>query len=268
MGQGNHELDRNLSRLQARLDVLEQDKIRLGEDLKRRDENVEDLMNMRKHLEQELSEKKCLVTKRENAVKNVSQELLKANEVIRKLQDQNRKENHKIKLGCQIVQEQEKVLTDKELELENTRKQLKEKSELIDSKEESIKDLEVQLEQIRENADEMTKKLKTNETVIQWLNKQLTTAQARDPGLRLGPPPAGINFSATAISTSTPLGSRPPLKEKNNKGLDPKYLEPSPSLANLSRKTTSKPSGLLRRNLSSGGQVQSPPPQSVYFAKT
>lgn len=35
-------------------------------------------------------------------------------------------------------------------------------------------------------------------TVIQWLNKQLTFAQSRDPGLRLGPPP-------DIMATSSPL---------------------------------------------------------------
>ena len=36
------------------------------------------------------------VTKREEAVKNVSRELLKANDVIKKLQEQNRKLNQKV----------------------------------------------------------------------------------------------------------------------------------------------------------------------------
>ena len=40
-------------------------------------------------------------------------------------------------------------------------------------------------------------------SVIQWLNKQLTFAQSRDPGLRLGPPP---EFLAT--STPLPAGSQ------------------------------------------------------------
>jgi hypothetical protein len=37
------------------------------------------------------------VSKREEAVKNVSRELLKANDVIKKLQEQNRKLNQKVK---------------------------------------------------------------------------------------------------------------------------------------------------------------------------
>lgn len=277
LGQGNHELDRNLNRLQAHCQVLETEKVRLAADLKRRDDTIEDLMTMRKNLETEIQEKKTLVTKRETAVKNVSQELIKANEVIRKLQDQNRKENHKIKLGCQIVQEQEKHLADKENELENTRKQLKDKTEESNHKEEELETLKNQLEATKNESDELNKKLKTNENVIQWLNKQLTTAQARDPGLRLGPPPPGIiNFSASGMaSTSTPM----PLKENKKPGLDPKYLQPSPNLAgNHQRPVTSRnkagAGGLLRKNLSSASSpalaaaANNSPPQSVYFAKT
>jgi spindle assembly abnormal protein 6 len=277
LGQGKHELDRNLSRLQARVDILEQEKGRLLDDLTRRDGTIQDILEQRKRLEQEVAEKKLLVTKRETAVKNVSQELIKANEVIRKLQDQNRKENHKIKLGCQIVQEQEKVLTDKENELENTRRQLKEKTEALDACQTDLKDLEKRLDETRTVADDLAKKVKTNETVIQWLNKQLTTAQARDPGLRLGPPPDGIHFTPSAMaSTSTPMSARPPpLKENKNPGLDPKYLQPSPTLANNSRQRNTNLSaggGLIRKNLSSNNSPTTNPPkqhpQSVYFAKT
>ena len=86
LGQGNHELDRNLSRLQSRIDLLEQEKVRLTENLKSRDDKIEDLTESKKNLELELQEKKLLVTKRETTVKKVSQELIKANDIIRKLQ--------------------------------------------------------------------------------------------------------------------------------------------------------------------------------------
>ena len=49
----------------------------MTEDLKRRDAAYDDLVNRRNQLEQELSEKKALVTKRETNVKTVSQELIK-----------------------------------------------------------------------------------------------------------------------------------------------------------------------------------------------
>ena len=160
-------------------------------------------MNIRKLLEQELNEKKLLVTKRENNVKMVSREVVKANDVIHQLQEQNRKENGKTKLGVQIIQEQEKRLQDKETELESTRKQLKEKTEEFNGKMDEVRNLEQHLEEFRNTNDDLSKKLNTNENVIQWLNKQLTTAQARYPDLRLGPPPEGIYFSPRAMASTS-----------------------------------------------------------------
>ena len=54
----------------------------MTEDLKRRDAAYDDLVNRRNQLEQELSEKKALVTKRETNVKTVSQELIKVIDVL------------------------------------------------------------------------------------------------------------------------------------------------------------------------------------------
>lgn len=161
-------------------------------------------------------------------------------------------------------------MTDKEAELESTRKQLKDKTEELAQCQDDLKSLEKRLDELRTDNEDLGKKMRTNETVIQWLNKQLTTAQARDPGLRLGPPPEGINFTASAMaSTSTPLTSRQTtMKENKNPGLDPKYFQPSPTLrpaSNLSGASGKSQGGLLRKNLT---KEANPPPQSVYFAKT
>lgn len=282
LGHGNTELDRHVSKLQARVDVLEQEKARLNQDLQRRDEQMQEVGGQKKSLEQDLAEKKALVAKREVAIKSVSQELLKANDVIKKLQEQNRKENHKIRLGYQIVQEQEKVLGDKDTELESVRRQLKEKGDECNACLEEKHWLENLVETQKKTVEELSKKSKTEEAVIQWLNKQLTTAQARDPGLRLGPPPTGIQFTPSAMaSTSTPVQKENHVQTEHNSpstGLDPKYLQPSPLLATsrnsqqqsrMSRNAAAKGggSGLLRKNFSptTTDQLRA---QSVYFSKT
>ena len=53
---------------------------------------------------------------------------------------------------------------------------------------------------------EAGKRAATQETVVRWLNGQLTTAQARDPGLRIGPPPQGLLQSVAAGVGSAALG--------------------------------------------------------------
>ena len=49
------------------------------------------------------------MARRENAVRNVSKELVKANEIIRKYMDQSKAEHQKAKEAEKIAEEREKV---------------------------------------------------------------------------------------------------------------------------------------------------------------
>ena len=265
LGQGNHELDRQFNRLQSRLESVEQEKANIKEELRRRDDVIDELTNTKRHLEQELLEKKTLVTKRENGAKAVAKELTKANEIIEKLQNVNRKMDGKLKTASEIIDKQEEVIQAKEAEIEDARLQLANKTKELNENQTDKEEIKENLAKAKKENEGFIKDLRTKENVIQWLNKQLTTAQARDPGLRLGPPPEGIHFSPSATSTSTPMNA----KENKNPGLDPKYFEPSPNLR-PAKKSVNK-SGLMRKNLASANSSPKQPdnvPQSVYFAKT
>ena len=58
------------------------------------------------------------MSRRETAVRSVTEELLKANEIIGKLQDQLKQEQNKSKLRGRIAAEQEKLLSDKDKDLQ------------------------------------------------------------------------------------------------------------------------------------------------------
>ena len=57
----NHELDRNLNRLEAKVALLELEKTRLSEDIARQAQTIQDLTGQKKNLDSELQEKKNLV---------------------------------------------------------------------------------------------------------------------------------------------------------------------------------------------------------------
>ncbi len=57
----NHELDRNLNRLEAKVALLELEKTRLSEDTARQAQAIQDLTDQKKSLDSELQEKKNLV---------------------------------------------------------------------------------------------------------------------------------------------------------------------------------------------------------------
>jgi len=191
-GEGAKERDQTVQRMQAQISHLEQDNVRLTSQLSLKTELLQTTSEDKAKLEQALTDKCQLVTKREAAVKAVSQELVKANEVTKKLQSEARRQTEKVKLSHKILSEQEKLITKKEAELEDTRTQLRDQSEAnrewLTSKDLMKRDLEAkdaEIEQLRKSG-------KTSDTVIQWLNKQLTAAKVRDPGLKIGPPPSSL----------------------------------------------------------------------------
>lgn len=202
-GEGAKQLDQTVQRLQAQVSHLEQENVRLSSQLSLKTELLKTTSEDKIKTEQALADKSQLVTKREAAVKAVSQELVKANEAMKKLQTEARRQAEKVKLSSKILSEQEKLIAKKEAEVEDTRTQLRDASEAnrewLTSKDIMKRDIEAkdaEIEQLRKSA-------KTSETVIQWLNKQLTAAKVRDPGLKIGPPPSSLLIPAGGGGVNT-----------------------------------------------------------------
>ena len=111
--------------------------------------------------------------RREKAVKTVTEELMKANEIIGKLQTEVKTQQGKVRLRSSIAGEQEKLLGAKDNELGEIRRELVERR----NKEEKLsKDVEESLkreEEYRGKVEELEKLLETKENVMNWLNKQV-----------------------------------------------------------------------------------------------
>merc|ERR1719431_2449187 len=99
--------DRQVSQLSTRLAVLEQelaDKVALVQQQQNMARQGEEA---RERLAREVEEKSRLVEKRERAVKSVTEELVKANEIIGKLQSEVKSQQGKVQLRSSIAGEQE-----------------------------------------------------------------------------------------------------------------------------------------------------------------
>lgn len=212
-----HQRDRITSQLQTKLTLAEQEVIRYQSELARQKELSAVLSEQKAKLDQDLTEKTALVRKREISVKSVSQELVKANEIIKKFQSQVLNEHSKVKSNERALQEQEKLLSCKNEELNTLREELKTATDKVTDLNQQKSDLETKCHKLEEEVSALEKKLKTNETVINWLNKQLTTAQARDPGFKIAPPPEGVmTFTPSGIgASSTPIVPNSRLKVGN-----------------------------------------------------
>ncbi|CAB4063897.1 SAS-6 [Lepeophtheirus salmonis] len=281
---GYHDRERMINQLKLKVGLLETEKERTEVEFRQQQDLCTIANEQKNKLDLELKEKIALISKRENAVRSVTQELMKANEIIKKFQEQARSQHQKVQLGSNVVQEQERLLSEKETELESIRTQLKSIKEKQNSMELQSQEFELNDNEKNRRIEELDKQIKTNETVIHWLNKQLTTAQARDPGLRLAPAPDGTGFSLMASSTpvvdvtknrnlhkdilarklAVSVGS-PFLEEKKNKenlpggSLDPKYFQSSttlnqtPKINGSNKKEKKKKEEGNKRNVNNAG---------------
>ncbi|XP_034630642.1 spindle assembly abnormal protein 6 homolog isoform X1 [Trachemys scripta elegans] len=126
-----------------------------------------------KKLEESLEMKQLQIGKFESTVKSISEELLKANEIIKKLQGEMKKLMEKMKLKNAVTLQQEKILGEKEQTLQKERLELLNVKQALQQKEEEVFKLQEQLDITVQKLEESKQLLKTNENVISWLNKQL-----------------------------------------------------------------------------------------------
>ncbi|XP_019334596.1 spindle assembly abnormal protein 6 homolog isoform X4 [Alligator mississippiensis] len=172
-----HEKEKLINQLQTRVAVLEQE-IKDKDQLVNRTKEVLNATQEQKVILEENTEKKQIhIGKLEATIKSLSAELLKANEIIKKLQGDLKTLMSKLKLKNTVTIQQEKLLAEKEEKLQKERRDLQETGQSLRTKEQEICKLQEQLESTVQKLEESKQLLKTNENVITWLNKQLNEIQ-------------------------------------------------------------------------------------------
>ncbi|XP_059197512.1 spindle assembly abnormal protein 6 homolog [Centropristis striata] len=168
-----HDKERLVSQLQMRAAVLEQE-VKDKDQLMRRTKEVLEATQQQKDSVEENAESKEVQNKKlESTVKSLSEELIKANGIIKKLQGEVRGLVGKIKVKNTVTVSQEKVLQDTTEKLQSVEKDLHTAQQQLVTKEEQVSKLKEQLETTVQKLNESREVLKTNENVINWLNKQL-----------------------------------------------------------------------------------------------
>uniref|UniRef100_K7G361 SAS-6 centriolar assembly protein n=2 Tax=Pelodiscus sinensis TaxID=13735 RepID=K7G361_PELSI len=172
-----HEKEKHINQLQTRVAVLEQE-IKDKDQLIVRTKEVLDATQEKKVILEENTEKKQVhVGKLEATIKSLSAELLKANEIIKKLQGDLKTLMSKLKFKNTVTIQQEKLLAEKEEKLQKELRELQETVQSLRVKEQEVCKLQEQLETTVQKLEESKQLLKTNENVITWLNKQLNEIQ-------------------------------------------------------------------------------------------
>ncbi|KAH9499901.1 Spindle assembly abnormal protein 6 [Bulinus truncatus] len=174
---GRLEKEKLTNQLLTRVAVVEQELKDKGELLDKSSDLLASEKDKRKHLESELENRQREISKLEGKVKAMGEELKKGNEIIKKLQGEIKTYHAKVKVRTQIATEQEKVIGEKENELETVRKDLAAVKNKLQETEEKNHKLNSDLESATQKLEESRKLLKTNENMIQWLNKQINEQQ-------------------------------------------------------------------------------------------
>nr|XP_041573884.1 spindle assembly abnormal protein 6 homolog isoform X2 [Taeniopygia guttata] len=172
-----HEKEKLINQLQTRVAVLEQE-IKDKDQLVTRTKEVLDATQEQKViLEESTEEKQRHIEKLETTIKSLSAELLKANEIIKKLQGDLKTLMSKLKLKNTVTIQQEKLLAEKEEKLQKEQRESQEMGQSLRMKEQEVGKLREQLESTIQKLEESKQLLKTNENVITWLNRQLSEVQ-------------------------------------------------------------------------------------------
>lgn len=172
-----HEKEKHINQLQTRVAVLEQE-IKDKDQLVLRTKEAFDTIQEQKVVLEENGEKnQAQLGKLEATIKSLSAELLKANEIIKKLQGDMKSLVGKLKLKNTVTVQQEKLLAEKEEKLQKGQKELQEVGQSLRLKEQEVCRLQEQLEATVEKLEESKQLLKNNEKLITWLNKELNENQ-------------------------------------------------------------------------------------------
>ncbi|KAE8610826.1 hypothetical protein XENTR_v10012254 [Xenopus tropicalis] len=186
-----HEKDKELNRLQTRLAVIEQE-LKDKEQLVLRSNEVLAATQEQKVVLEATAEKRQLqFGKLEVTIKSLSAELLKANNIIKKLQGDMKNLMSKLKLKNAVTVQQEKILAEKEKQIQEEQRQLQEVKQNLRLRQEEFDKLQEQLQQTEQNLMDSKEKLRINENVISWLNRQLNEYQSE-----------GTNPSSLPLKTS------------------------------------------------------------------
>ncbi|XP_063692714.1 spindle assembly abnormal protein 6 homolog [Bolinopsis microptera] len=207
-------------------------------------------------LENQIDTQHYQCVKLENTVRSVSEEVVKGNEIITKMQNDLKNYRSKLKIKHMQTVQQEKTIQEKDEETRKQKKQIESSETEITDKQNIIEKLDACKLEMELRIDEYQKTLKSNENVIAWLNKQIndkvslgigprslpsllrnTTADMRAPGADMrAPGPYGPPPNRGPIQDLRNTGSAKPMgQDRYNRGEMNSSSTPAIDISNTSR---------------------------------
>ncbi|BHF75511.1 Spindle assembly abnormal protein 6 [Sparganum proliferum] len=214
---------------------------------------LEDSQRKGKHLE-----------KTEKLLKQQTAEIAKANSIIKQLQRELKNSQTKAKLRGQVATEQEKVLTSKELELEDLQQKIEQLKTQVSAEKRQREEGQAKLLQVESALEEAQKTIKSNENIINWLNRQISESYstslhnrlkssgipvpgANDGFFDLSKPKVPFDGGANGVPALKPTFTGapfPPLSDSQRKG---KHLEKTEKLLKQQTAEIAKANSIIKQ---------------------
>uniref|UniRef100_L7LVK4 Putative tropomyosin n=1 Tax=Rhipicephalus pulchellus TaxID=72859 RepID=L7LVK4_RHIPC len=195
--------EKDASSLRSQVDKLEAELSQKSQLLAETKQLLDSCEQKKRQAEALLEQRQAQLGRREAAVKTLSDDILKGNEIIKRLQAELRANHAKLRLRSEVITKQEDVLTEKEQQVQSLVRKLDDLELANKKKEAEVAQAQQRVEEVEKKLAECQKQVKTNENVIQWLNKQLNSYQLQQD--KRGSP-AGLSSSKQFTS---PVGQSP-----------------------------------------------------------
>ncbi|KAF4517778.1 hypothetical protein B566_EDAN002983 [Ephemera danica] len=199
-----HEKEKAVNNLRTKLAVLEQEMKDKNLLINKHQELLQVANEQKMQLEDAMAGKEAALNKKQQAQKNLSDDLAKANEIIAKQFGDLQTLKSKLQLRSEIALKVENVLASREKECDELKSKISALECKISELENAHKETQAALTKANEELENKEKALKNNENVITWLTRQMKETQTSN------------NYSARsalapllASSTSAPTTSTP-----------------------------------------------------------
>ncbi|KAK1930792.1 Spindle assembly abnormal protein 6 [Phytophthora citrophthora] len=104
-------------------------------------------------------------------------EINKGNEIIERIQNENRTLKSKMKMKAKIIKQQEQFVEEKQLQREEALLELKSTRDDLRKRDEHVLQLKDTIKELSQKLEDSNKLLASNQQVITWLNKEINEAQ-------------------------------------------------------------------------------------------
>ncbi|GLD96715.1 hypothetical protein PINS_up005398 [Pythium insidiosum] len=182
--QQNKTLDQRVFEQEKSINQLEMKVVALNQQLADKEEVIgktTELLQSAQHHKQEIEDSLKMYrdnhTRLQQKLELSVAEINKGNDIIERIQSENRTLKAKMKMKGKILKQQEQLIDEKQLQREEALLELKSSREDVRKRDDQIATLKDRIKELSQKLEESNKLLASNQQVISWLNKEINEAQ-------------------------------------------------------------------------------------------